>query len=140
MNTRSNSASSSNLLSAGSKAWASTPCRCNAANTREPLLSETLRSADLPPRRTATFPKSFIAEVSVCPISGLYQLSRHAADRASTHGDHHIAIAGHIQNGLWHVGNILDKNRLNLARHPKRPCQRTTVGRDNRRFAGGIDF
>ena len=46
-----------NGVSAGSKAWASTPWRCNAASTRLPLLSDTSRSADEPPNSTATLPR-----------------------------------------------------------------------------------
>src|SRR3989304_2856529 len=49
--------SESSPRSAGSKACASTPRFFSAARTIAPLLSDTGRSADLPPMRTATLPK-----------------------------------------------------------------------------------
>jgi hypothetical protein len=48
-------ASSSSLRSDRIEGSASTPCRCKAARTREPLFSDTSRSAERPPKSTATF-------------------------------------------------------------------------------------
>src|SRR3990170_3053332 len=56
--------SESSPRSAGSKAWASTPFFLSAARTIAPLLSDTGRSADLPPMRTATLPKSLMPAAS----------------------------------------------------------------------------
>src|SRR6185369_15002525 len=49
--------SSERSRSAGSKACASTPLNCSALSTPLPDISETSRSAERPPMRTATFPK-----------------------------------------------------------------------------------
>ena len=54
---------------------------CSAASTPAPLIRDTSRSADVPPKSTATFPNSDIIKPSYALIKlQTDQLTRHATD------------------------------------------------------------
>ena len=45
-----------------------------------------------------------------------------------------------LEDGLRHVGDVVDEHRLDLAGHAQRARQRAAVGGDDRRLAGRIDL
>jgi hypothetical protein len=121
----------------------------NACSTPAPDISDTSRSADAPPIRTATLPKfelfwlipSALWSFKLLILSSKFDhFSRHRTDGTCPHAHHHIAIARVVQDGLRHGSDVVDKQRLHLAGDAQGPRQRSAVGRHDGLFAGGIDL
>jgi hypothetical protein len=107
-------------------------------STPVPDISDTSRSADLPPMRTATLPNGLHVDGAHAAASKLDQLGRHAADGAGAHAHHDVAVAGDVEHGLRHRGDVVDELRFHLAGHAHGARQRAAVGGDDGRLAGGI--
>src|SRR5688572_1487116 len=96
-----------------STAYASTPLRCNASRQLRPESSDTSRSEDVPPIKTATRPKSLglvmrlVMEVSKCRF-----LPNHSHFRLQFHPMPFFNGAHHVRNQLFDVrclrGTVVD--------------------------------
>ncbi len=132
--------SSASSRSAGSKAWASTPCDCSAASTPLPDISDTGRSALLPPISTATLPRPAGRHWFIAPPPPARPAARHPPMEPAPMVITTSPPRAAARDRLGQRRHVVDEHDVDPAGQAQRPRQRAAVGADDRRFAGGIDL